>query len=194
MGNSASKDYFNKSQNYTLENFQEETKRKMTIHLLSNNPNDCIKFIEFFTNEKMGNSKKLLEKDIKKKINLYSFMNYIIYENASELIEVIEKKVNLIFSDPKSNEIYSEVVIVLDNDEIIAQINEIKNKFLDNDIMQLKPYFIPFLIIISPKQIDLSDFLLSKTFQYKITLENIFAFLTKIKEEKKKKFLNSLEN
>ena len=112
-------------------------------------------------------------------------MNYIKYEDTSELIKVLEEKAKLNFKNPKT-EIYSEVVIILDNDKIIAQINEIKNKFKNNYIMKIKPYFIPFIIIISPKQIDLSDFLISKTFQYKITIENIIEFCKKIKDEKKK--------
>ena len=38
----------------------------MTIHLLSSEPNNCIEFIKFFTNEKIKNAKELLEEDIKK--------------------------------------------------------------------------------------------------------------------------------
>ena len=98
MGNSTipSLEEFNKTKNLTLKRFQEETPRKMTIHILSDNLDDCRKFIEIFTGENLRGKKKLLEKDIEKKINLYSFMNYEIYEKASELMEKIEKKVEFI--------------------------------------------------------------------------------------------------
>ena len=69
MGTSSSLpslEQINKTKNLSLKEFQEQTPRKMTIHLLSNDRKDCINFIEFFSNEKIGDSKELLEKDIKK--------------------------------------------------------------------------------------------------------------------------------
>ena len=48
--------------------------------------------------------------------------------------------------------------------------------------MKLELYFIPFILIISPYKINLKNFLSSKTFQYKITLENINNFTENIKE------------
>ena len=74
----------------------------MTIHLLSYDPNNCIKFIGFFINEKKENSKDLLEININKKVNLYSFMNFKIYEDASKFMEVIEKKCEFAYNNPKS--------------------------------------------------------------------------------------------
>ena len=188
MGNSTipSLEEFNKTKNLTLKRFQEETPRKMTIHILSDNLDDCRKFIEIFTGENLRDKEALLEKDIKKKINLYSFMNYEIYENTSKLMEKIEKKVNFIYQNPKSETaIYSEVVIILHNKEISKQIDEIKNNFLDNDIMSTNSYYTPFVIIISPEEINLTDFLTLKTFQYKINLDNIFNYFKGLEKEKK---------
>ena len=67
---------------YTLEQFKNETSRKMTLHILSNNKNSCISFVKILTGERniFENSDELLEKDINKKINLFSFMNYKIYD------------------------------------------------------------------------------------------------------------------
>ena len=122
----------------------------MTIHLLSFNSDNCIKFIEFFTNEKIENSKDLLEINIKKKMNLYLFMNYKTYEDASKLMEVIEKKVEYVYNNPQLG-IFSEVLIILDNVEIQKQIDIIKNKFKENKYMLANSYLNPFLIIVSPK-------------------------------------------
>ena len=51
MGNnsySKSLEDFHKSKNMTLKMFQEETKRKMTIHILSNKTKDGVNLVEFF--------------------------------------------------------------------------------------------------------------------------------------------------
>lgn len=180
---SSSLDTFNKSKNLTLEEFQNQLPRKMTIHLLSNISKYCKDFIEHFTNEKLKNSKELLEKNIKEKINLYSFMNYKIYEDVNVLMKHIKDKIDNINKDPKSL-IFSEVLIIFDNDEIEKQIDIIKNAFQKNDIISQNSYYIPFVIIISPKEIELKNFLKSKTFQYKITLRNILNY-NKEKKEKK---------
>ena len=74
--------------------FRNELPRKMTIHILSNNIEDCIKFVELLTGvEFPKNSYQLLETDIdiRKKINLYSFMNYKVYNSPDKLIEAIKK-------------------------------------------------------------------------------------------------------
>ena len=110
-------DAFNKSKNLTLEEFQKQLPRKMTIHLLSDQPKDCKDFIKFFTTKEMKNSNKLEENMIKDKINLYSFMNYKIYEDVSLLIKEIETKANNAFKNVKSY-IFSELLIILDNDGI----------------------------------------------------------------------------
>jgi len=71
MGNnpspSSSLDIFNKTEAFSLIEFQNIIPRQMTLYLLSDESGkDCIDFIEFFTNEKIGNSEELLEKNIKK--------------------------------------------------------------------------------------------------------------------------------
>jgi hypothetical protein len=144
MGNKSSPsiDKYNKSKELSLSKFQEQIKRKMTIHILSNKSKDCKDFIEFFTNQKVINSKELLEKDINKKINLYSFMNYKIYDNASNLADQIEKKVQLCSNFPKMA-IFSEVLIILDNEEINAHIDIIREKILNNNIISTRNYYFP---------------------------------------------------
>lgn len=195
MGNKSfpSIDKYNKSKKLSLNNFEKQIQRKMTVHILSNKSEHCKNFIEFFTNEKVINSKGLLEKDINKKINLYSFMNYKIYDNASNLTAQIEKKVQSCSICPKKS-VFSEVLIILDNDEINVQIDQIREKFLNNNIISSRNYFFPFLIILSPRQIVLKDFLRSKTFHYKITLENILNMTKKRMKIKIAKFHHFLEN
>ena len=162
--------------------FKKQLSRKMTIHLLSNEEEDCIKFIKIFTDQEISNSsKELSEESIKKKINLYSFMNYKIYTDTSELIKQIKIKVESIQNNPKlKSSVFSEVIIILNNKQIIKQINELKN---NEHFMEQESYFIPFLLIISPNEnIDLKNFLSTKTFQYKITLQNITGNIEEIKE------------
>ncbi len=60
-------DKYNNSKNLSLDEFQEVTKRKMTLHILSDKNEDCKDFIYYFTNEKVKDSNELSEKDIKKK-------------------------------------------------------------------------------------------------------------------------------
>ena len=203
---------FNKTKNLTLEEFEKQLPRKMTIYLLSNNLKDCeelkekltkvdfkddkdIKDIKDNNNIKNDNDnkddKKLENKE--KKINLFSFMNYRIYDNASNLMSEIENKVKKVKKHPKS-EIFSEVMIILDNSKLKTQIEEIKNKFKNNSIMQAESYYIPFLIIISPHEIDLNDFLRLKTFHYKISLKDILSFLkgNKDKNEEASDFIRKL--
>ena len=187
MGNDSSipsLEKYNESKKLSLEKFQKETPQKMAIHILSNKIEDCIKFVEFFTNKKPNENKELLEKNIEEKINLYSFMNYKIYEDVSELMEEIIKKANYVYNNRKSkNIIYSEVIIILDNAQINDQICVIKTKFEDDSIES--SYYIPFLIIISPQTIDLNDFISTKTFHYKFTLDNIYKFFSEKKKEKR---------
>ena len=170
MGNSSSSKVSKE-----LEVFKEKLKRKMTIHLLSNKEEDCIKFIKILTNKEISNSsKELLEENIKDKINLYSFMNYKIYTDTSKLINEIKNKVKNIENNPQQKYFFSELIIILNNDQIIEQINKIKE---NKEYMEQDSYYIPFLMIISPKKIDLKNFISSKTFQYNITLENINDFI-----------------
>ena len=60
-------DKYNNSKNLSLDEFQEVTKRKMTLHILSDKNEDCKDFSYYFTNEKVKDSNELSEKDIKKK-------------------------------------------------------------------------------------------------------------------------------
>ena len=80
MGNSSSfssLDDLNITKKLSLNDFKTQIKRSMTIHILSNLKKECKTFVEIITGEKFRNdSDELLEKDIPKKINLYSFMNY----------------------------------------------------------------------------------------------------------------------
>ena len=188
MGNShssSSLNIFNKTKKLSLIEFQNIIPRKMTIHLLSDeSKKDCIDFIELFTNEKIGNTEVLLEENIKKKINLYSFMNYKIHKSVSILIDTIEEKVQKVY-DNSQNLMFSEVLIILDNSEIENQINEIKKKFKENELIQTNSYLNPFIIIISPKEIELKGLTKSKTFQYKITLKDVISYF-KEKEGQKK--------
>ena len=161
---------FNKTTNLTLEEFEKQLPRKMTIRLLSNELDDCKKFIKKFTGESMKNTTKL--ENIKKKINLYSFMNYIIYKDVSELMKEIEEKITEVSKHPKSS-IFSEVLIILENIDLKNQIDEIRSRFKGNRLMKKYSYYIPFLIIISPEEIELKDFFKPKTFYFKITLKEI---------------------
>ena len=188
MGNnnySKSLEDFHKSKNMTLKMFQEATPRKMTIHILSNNIKDCVNLVEFLTNQKIKKL-ELLEKNINKKTNLFSFMNYKIYKNADLLGGEIEKRINKTNDDP-INSIFSEVVIILDNDNLNEQIDKIKELFQSNTIME-NPYYVPFLIIISPMNLDLNDFIKSKTFHYKITLNDITNLIKEKESDKLKNY------
>jgi len=64
---------FNKTKELTLEEFEKQLPRKMAIHLLSNTPEECKKFIKICTNIDIKGEDKL--EKIEKKINLFSFMN-----------------------------------------------------------------------------------------------------------------------
>ena len=153
---------------YTLEQFKNETPRKMTLHILSNNKNSCISFVKILTGEKkiFKKSDELLEKDINKKINLFSFMNYKIYDSADIMMNILIDKVE---SEEKSE--FSEVVIVLPNEDINSQIIKIKEKMNDCDTLNIDPYYTPFFIFCSPNNVDLNGFISSKTFYYKIMNE-----------------------
>ena len=80
-------------------------------------------------------------------------------------MEVIEDKISNVFKNSESC-FFSEVLIILDNDEIEKQIDIIKNKFQNSEYILTNSHLIPFLIIISPKKIELKDFKKSKTFQF----------------------------
>ena len=190
MGNSSSfssLDDLNITKKLSLKDFKAQIKRSLTIHMLSNQKEECKNFVEILTGEKFRNdSDELLEKDISKKINLYSFMNYKIGTDPTDIIDKIIEKANKISSCPSSNKYnFSELIILIDdefNDDYINNnINIIRNKFfLDNKnkiFFKKKPYLIPFIIILSSRDLILKDFIQSKTFHFKINLKDIMDII-----------------
>ena len=77
--------------------------------------------------------------------------------------------IDKIESEEKSE--FSEVVIVLPNEDINNQIIKIKEKMNDSDTLNIDPYYTPFFIFCSPNNVDLNGFISSKTFYYKIKSE-----------------------
>ena len=117
MGNSSSfssLDDLNITKKLSLKDFKAQIKRSLTIHMLSNQKEECKTFVEILTREKFRNdSDELLEKDISKKINLYSFMNYKIGTDPTDIIDKIIEKANIISSCPSSNKYnFSELIIL----------------------------------------------------------------------------------
>ena len=175
MGSNSSSCSLNNVKCFSLKEFQEkETPRKMTIHVLSNEKINCISFVESLTGEKLPQfSDELLEKNIKKKMKLYSFMNYKIYNSPNMIMENIKEKSKFIDENPKSDVIYSEVIVVLDNEDITQQIEVIKQEIFNDEILSMQNYFNPFIIFLSPRDLDLTGFIPSKTFQYRTSLKNL---------------------
>ena len=168
----------------SLKDFQNETPRKMTIHILSNKKSDCISFVEHITGIKFNSSSnELLEKDIKEKINLYSFMNYKVYDSVNSLIQNIKEISSLKYKFPKSPKIFSEVVLILNNENMENQIEQIRKERIKDNILNTQSHLNPFFIFISPNDINLKGFILSKTFHYRTLLKDILTF--KKDEEKK---------
>ena len=162
----------------TLAQFQkDETPRKMKIHILSDNKQDCISLVKFFTNEKFPESSdELLEKNIKNKVNLYSFIDYKVYNEPNSLMKNIKELSHSISKYPKTLMVFSEVILILNNERIIEQIGTIRNEIENDDILSNKDYFIPFIIILSPNDLNLEGFIPLKTFQYRISLKDILSF------------------
>ena len=156
--------------------FRNELPRKMTIHILSNNKEDCKKLVEFLTGiEFPKKSDQLLETDIdiSKKINLYSFMNYKVYNLPYELISYIKRKAQEKKEKPANKKLnYSEVILVLNNKNIEEYLKTLKEKILKDDILS-KSYYTPFIIFLYLYKLDLKDFDKSKTFQYRTSLKLI---------------------
>ena len=111
-------------------------------------------------------------------------MNYIVYKNASEMMKAIIKKSQLAQED-KSKTIFSEMIIIIDNESIFDQIDEIRHQIDgDNDILSSE-YYIPFILIISPRDLDLKGFKKNKTFKYDIYLEDILKLNNNTSKERK---------
>jgi GTP-binding protein EngB required for normal cell division len=201
MGNSSAKT-LDDVECLSLEQFNNKntTPRKMTIHLLSSSKKNCIDLIESLTLTKVPeNAYELLEKNIETKLTLFSFMNYKMYDSANDIMKAIKDKSIRLIKNPKSEEeVYSEVVVVLDNEDINKQIEIINEEINDkpiqingeDTILSANPYYVPFLIFLSFNHLDLSKFIPSKTFQYKISLKDILNFqidLDKFKDKKQEK-------
>ena len=181
-------DEINDKRSMDLVQFNKATPRKMTIHILSDKRKDCISLVEFLTNTKFPYSNELNEVDIKPKINLYSFINYKVYEKTSKMMNSIIKKGNLDQKGEAKNS-FSEVIIIIDNENIYHQIDEIRDIINsndddsddDNNILS-QNYYIPFILIISPRELNLKGFPILKTFQYKIYLDEINELKNSIKD------------
>ena len=207
MGNSSSFstfDDFNITKKLSLDNFKKLITRNMTIHMISNQKEECKALVEMITGEKFkNNSDQLLEKEIEKKINLFSFMNYKLGNNTSDIIDKIIEKAEKISSNPISNQYnFSELIILFDNksdnDNIINNFNIIRHKFLEDMNHKIffleKSYFIPFIIILSSKDLILKEFIPSKIFQYKIDLEDILHVLQSQNDKIKNIVMNLNKN
>ena len=184
MGGNSSSEVKNIIEYKSLEEFQKATPRKITLHILSKNIEDCSSFVQKLSNNRIQNGQaELLEKDIIKKERLYSFMNYKIYNDPEMIIKNIKSKCEIISKDPKNkNVLYSEVIIILDNENINKHVEILKNKIL-NDFIFDEPYYTPFLIFLSPSILNLEGFMPSKTFQYKFTQQDILNFNIKVQNE-----------
>ena len=152
----------------------------MTIHIISNEKEECKTFVELITNEKLGiNADELLEKDIQKKENLYTFINYKIETDAFDAINKIIEKANKSSSNPTlENYSCSELIILFDNHNINSQFDIIKKELtLNKMFFKQKPYLLPFLIIVSTRDIMANDILPSRIFQFKINPKDIINIL-----------------
>lgn len=184
MGGNSSSEVKNIIEYKSLEEFQNATPRKITLHILSKNIEDCSSFVQKLSNKRIRNGKaELLEKNIIKKDSLYSFMNYRIYNEPEMIIQNIKSKCEIISKDPKNkNVLYSEVIIILDNENINKHVEILKDKIL-NDYIFDEPCYTPFLIFLSPSILNLEGFMPSKTFQYKFSLQDILNFNIKVQNE-----------
>ena len=136
MGNSSmfpSINDFNMTKNLTLEKFNAQTRRKMTIHILSNNKEDCKSFVKLMANKEIKNNYQLLEKEIEKKINLFSFMHYKIYTYSNYLIKQIIEKAHNIAQNPSNIDEYSDMLLILDNENTFEQIDDIRKELYENN-------------------------------------------------------------
>ena len=144
----------------SLDDFEKQLPRKMTVHILSKNKNDCKVLVQCLTGQTLSNGEnELFEKDIKKKLNLYSFMNFKIYEDAHDLMNRLKQYILLVKDKPKSDiGVFSELIIVLNNDKIKEQIDIIKHNMEDDEV--ITPVYTPFIIFLSPQNLDIADLML----------------------------------
>ena len=138
MGNSSrfpSIDNFNMKKNLTLKEFNAQTRRKMTMHILSNDIKDCKSFVKLMANEELEDNYQLLEKDIETKIDLFSFMNYKIYTNSNNLVEEIRAKAKNIFKNASQIDECSDMLLILDNGNIVKQIEDISKGLCEDKFL-----------------------------------------------------------
>ena len=160
---------------YTLKKFKEATPRKMTLHIISDNKEDCKGFAEFLSGEKFSrNSNELLEKNIIKKKNLYSFINYVVYDNVPEFRAKFEQKIELI---KQKKSIFSEVILVLNNPNMQQQIDAIQNSIRQ---YKYREYLYPFVIVVSPFHVNLNGFNQKKAFKFTTSHHNVKNFKNRI--------------
>ena len=167
----------------SLDDFEKQLPRKMTVHILSKNKNDYKVLVQCLTGQTLSNGEnELFEKDIKKKLNLYSFMNFKIYEDAHDLMNRLKQYILLVKDKPKSDiGVFSELIIVLNNDKIKEQIDIIKHNMEDDEV--ITPVYIPFIIFLSPQNLDIADLMFSKkTFHFRVTLDDIMMNLKNTNE------------
>ena len=164
----------NEQKEFNLEKFMKETPRKLNLHILSSDCKDCVSFVEYLTQVKIQNNQnELLLEQIPEKLTLFSLMNYFVYDNEFKMMDsIIKKGKEAQNNNDKNNFTFSEVVIILDNSEINNQIENIRKYLLKENIFR-NEHFFPFFIFITPKNLDLSDFLETNIFQYKIILNDI---------------------
>lgn len=105
-------------------------------------------------------------------------MNYKIYDSVDAMMENIKELSRLLFKYPKSERIFSELVIVLNNPNIEKQVEKLKCEIIEDEegILNTQPHLFPFFIFLSPKDLNLKRFISSKTFLYKITLEDFINY------------------
>ena len=110
-------------------------------------------------------------------------MNYKIYDSVNSLLQNIKELSSLKYKFPKSPKIFSEVVLILNNENMENQIEQIRKERIKDNILNTQSHLNPFFIFISPNDINLKGFILSKTFHYRTLLKDILTF--KKDEEKK---------
>ena len=173
---------------FDLEEFKKRIPNKMTIHILSKKRKDCISLVEFLAAEKFPDDRnELKEEDIHNKKNLYCFMNYKVYTEASDMMDSIVKKAQLAKKNGKSEKIlfYSETIIIIESKDINAHIKEIK-RVIKKKIPIVNTYYVPFVIIVSTEEkLDLKGFDKTKTFQYFIKLDDILDYKNYSKNNRK---------
>ena len=164
MGNT-SDSVFTKTKNLTLAEFNKNTLRKMSLHILSPETNSiekCTELINHFTKCSPRNGKDLMEEDIKDKVNLFSYMNYHSYRNPISLMDSLSTKIELCIEKLGiGTAFFSEVILVICNKEQEKrkkQIDSLKNEINNNENIKDNLCYYPFIIFLCKEDLYLSDF------------------------------------